>query len=116
MELRKQFLCFYLVYCYFAPDADGDLFLIFFFFFCCLQVLIVETSNGNRRYVPSYAQVNDEEEDEVCISVGGRSARVSGFRYTKCVQTDQSEVYCYCKVCIGVRYRVSLVTGVLLKV
>jgi hypothetical protein len=41
-----------------------------------MQALIVETKNGSKTYVPSYVQVNNEEEEEVCISVGAKGARV----------------------------------------
>ena len=53
--------------------------------FCVLQALIVENKGGTKAYMPSYVQVNDEEEEEVCISVGNRSARV---RVNLCVHVS----------------------------
>ena len=55
-----------------------DLRLLLFFY---AQALIVESKGGVKTFIPSYVQINNEEEDEVCISVGqGSSARVR-FRF-----------------------------------
>ena len=54
-------------------------FAVVIFFYA--QALIVESKGGVKTFIPSYVQINNEEEDEVCISVGqGSSARVR-FRF-----------------------------------